>query len=244
MSKITIYPELEIKKVVDYLTTEKDIDSMVVNSGVLTINVSSTLLLNERESIYLDNGHYVKIGNNNYKVSNVVKNASFDIESNLLSETKWSLAFEYRFGSKIEVNRLLVTASQQPDNQLSRFPLLWLMIDADNQRNNSFEPPVDFELNTKFAMINLTDKLYTAKQRLNNNFIPTIKPYVDLFIATLRSVYFTKIFTFENKEFTDYSEYFRYFYGSQDKNKTVFDAVTDAIEFEMPLKFSRQYNCS
>lgn len=245
MSKtIAIYPSDEIQKVVDYLTVSKDIDSIVENSGISTINVSSTLLLYDRDSIYLTSGLYVKIGTVNYKVSNVIKDTSFDIEAIGLTQITWSLAFEFRFGSRIEVNQLLVSASNQKSKKLVRFPLLWMVIDGSNKRGYNFASPVDFEYSLKMSMINLTEKLYTAEQRLENNFKPTIKPYVDLFLAALKSIYFTNIFNFEESEIKNYDEYFRYFYGSSDKNKKVFEPVTDAIEFEMQLQFKRQYSCN
>jgi hypothetical protein len=240
---INIYPELELKAVIDFLITEKVINSIDVNNGISTINTSSTLLLDCRDQIYLSSGMFVKLGNVNYQVSNVIKNTSFDVEATSLTAVNWALALEYRFGSKTEVNKLLVTASQKPENQLSRFPLLWLMIDSSNLRDYNYSPPINFNYSAKMAIISLTKKEYTAAQRLELNFRPVLKPYIDLILATLRSPYFSKVFTFEEKEITEYKEYFRYFYGSADKNKTVFEAVTDAIEIEMPLNFSNQYNC-
>lgn len=238
-----IYPEKEIKTIIEFLTSEKDIDSIDESGSVSTINVGSTLLLNSHLDRYLQNGMYVKIGNINYKVSNVVKDTSFDIAATGLSEAKWALAFEYRFGSRIEVNELLDLAQQDPSKQLARFPLLWLIIDADNSRNFNFASELLFERNLKFSMINLTNSEYTAEQRLDNNFIPTIQPYVSLFIDAIRSSKFAYMFNFENNEIIDYNDNYRYFYGSADQSVMVFDSPTDAIEFTFTGRFRNQYEC-
>jgi len=242
---IDIYEVKEIEKVVTFLTTEKDIDSIAENSGVSTINVSSTVLLADRENVYLTAGLYVKIGVVNYIVSNVVENTSFDIVATGLTETKWALALEFRPGSLAEVDSLLINANLKPEEQFGKFPLLWMIIEDPNERDHAFAPPVNLEYSLKLAMINTTKKEYKVIDRLDNNFIPTLKPYVTLFMCALKSVYFRLVFDFGEDEITDnYKEYFRYFYGSSDKNKMVFDSITDAIEIKMPLKLKNQYNCS
>jgi hypothetical protein len=38
-----------------------------------------------------------------------------------------------------------------------------------------------------------------------------------------------------------YKEYFRYFYGSSDKNQMVLEAPTDAIEVDLDITFQNQY---
>jgi len=241
---ITIYEVDEIQKVVNFLTAEKTIDSIQENSGTSTIYIDSTVLLEGRKDIHLTSGLYIKIGTKNYKTSNVVKDRSFNIEAEGISEdSAWSLALEFRPGSLSEVDSLLINAAKKPEEQWKQFPLLWMIIDSTNKRNSNFAPPVDFEYNLKLAMINTTEKEYKVNDRLENNFKPTIKPYVDLIVCALRSVYFSSVFHFEEEDLLDYSEFFRYFYGSSDKEKMVFDSITDAIEIEMPLKFKQQYSC-
>jgi hypothetical protein len=242
-NKLEIYEPKEIQKVIDFLTIDRNIISISELDGVSTITVTDTILLYDGNSTYLAPGMYVQIDNINYKVSNVIANTSFDITATGLTADTWALAFEFRFGTRTEVNKLLDIASKQQENKLTRFPLLWMIIDGTNQRNNDFPPPIDFESTAKFAMINLTDLQYTAEQRLDNNFIPTLQPYVTLFKNTLKSAYFNKVFFFENKEFANYQDWYRYFYGSTDKNQMVFDAVTDAIEFQTDLRYNEQF-CS
>lgn len=241
-SALDIYPEKEIEKIITFLTSERDIISVSETNGVSTVTVQSTLLLYDTDYTYLAEGHYVQINNINYKVLSVVDNISFDITATgLESETKWSLALGYRYGSGIEINELLNLAIQNPDEQLSRFPLLWFIIDAENSEENNVEYQIDFAMNCKFSMINLTEIEYKASQRLDNNFIPTLQPYVTLFLKALHSSYFSNIFLFEQPEIIDYRKYYRYFYGSADKSQMVLDSPTDAIEFDINLSFKKQY---
>ena len=241
--KLEIYEPKEIEKVIDFLTVDRSITSISEVDGISTITVTDTILLYDGNTTYLAPGMYVQIEGVNYKVSNVIANTSFDITATGLTAGTWSLALEFRFGTRVEVNELLDLASKQQENKLARFPLLWMIIDGSNQKDSNFPPPVDFESTAKFSMINLTKLEYTAEQRLDNNFIPTIQPYVTLFKDALKSAYFNRVFFFENKEFANYQEWYRYFYGSTDKNQMVFEAVTDAIEFQTDLKYNEQF-CS
>jgi hypothetical protein len=241
MSKLTVYPVDQIQSVVNFLTTERDIISISESNGISTVTVQSTLLLQDRDYNYLQAGYYVQIDDINYKVLSVVDNVSFDITATGLTGTKWSLALEFRPGSRIEVNEMLNIAIQKDEEKLSRFPLLWYIIDSENVSNKAFAPPVDFEANVKLSLTNLTEIEYTASERLENNFKTTLQPYLDLIIKTIRSSYFSNVFFFEDTEVIDYREYYRYFYGSANQNVMVFDSPTDAIEFDINLQFARQY---
>jgi hypothetical protein len=39
----------------------------------------------------------------------------------------------------------------------------------------------------------------------------------------------------------NFKRYYRYFYGSSDKNASVLDACTDAIEISLDVDFRKQY---
>lgn len=240
-----IFVSEEIKKVVDYLTIGKNIDSISQISGISTVSVSSTVILSDIHNVYLQDGMYVKINNENFKVSNVIKDTSFEIDAVFeVDPTIWALALEYKAGTRIEVNALLKAQMRNPNNNLERFPLLWLIIDGSEQDSFRFEPPINFERTVKLSFINHTKKEYTLEQRRDENIKPSIQPYVSLFVQAIKSTEFRTIFLFEDLEVNNYDRFIRYFYGSADQNIQVFDAPTDAIELVWDLRFANQYKCT
>ena len=81
---------------------------------------------------------------------------------------------------------------------------------------------------------------YKADYRKENIFKPILVPLKELFFETIQSSHFTRVFSFEYEKLR-YDEYFRYFYGSADKNKMVLNAPTDAIEIDFDVTFENQY---
>ncbi len=82
---------------------------------------------------------------------------------------------------------------------------------------------------------------YKAEFREENIFKPVLAPLVQMFIELIQSSYFSKIFSFEYTKL-NYDEYYRFFYGSADKDQMVFNAPTDAIEIDFDVIFQNQYN--
>jgi hypothetical protein len=152
--------------------------------------------------------------------------------------TKWNLAINYLYGTHTEVNMILANAQKDPDKMLIRFPLFWLFVNNDKKYNPWDN--IDFNTKLKFSLVHLTDKNYTASTRLTNVFKPVLQPIWELFLDTITSPYFKDVFHFETFDF-EYEKYDRYFYGSADKNVSILDAPTDAIEISMDFNLKKQY---
>lgn len=255
MANKLIYEVEEIEKVVNFMKTEKTITDIVENSGIYTITSNTLVLLRETEIIYLQVGQIVTIDNINYKVLTVnltlktftitkgvtLYHMSTDlIPVKVLDVTKWNLSVNYMYGSRIEINQRLENAKDDPDQKLTRFPLIWHFI--NNKQDDNPSQGVDIKTTIEFAFVNLTEKTYTTIQRKNYNFKPIIDPLLILFKETLQSCYFNKVFYFEDRKTFEHGKWYRYFYGSSDKNVPVLDAATDAIEVSFDLQFLQQFS--
>jgi hypothetical protein len=236
--KLDIFEPVEIKKVIDFLKTEKNITNISESSGVSTITTDSLVLLADVIPIYLKSGQIVTINDVNYTVSNVNHtNKTFQITASGLIATKWNLAINFQFGSRVEINEILAIQQNAPEMKSQRFPLIWLFI---NEGRNHTILDSDFETSLKLAFVGLSKPEYKAQKRLDSTIIPVIQPLVSLFLATIQSPYFATVFSFEYGELK-YTDYIRYFYGASDKSEMVLSAPTDAIELELDLTFQNQY---
>lgn len=255
MGQKTIYEVEEVEKVITLMRTEKNITNITENSGIYTIYSDSLILLREVENIYLKAGQIITINGIDYNVLTVNLNtksftitkyvALFHMTADLepikvLDATKWKLTVNYLYGSRIEINAILKAIGQGSDKLATKFPLIWMFINNDqsiNEREN-----IDIKTECKFSVINATDKNYLAPQRKDYNFKPIIDPLLALFKKTMESCYFSTVFNFETQKNYNYHKYYRYFYGSSDKNESVLDSPTDAIEISLNIDFRKQYD--
>ena len=90
------------------------------------------------------------------------------------------------------------------------------------------------------AFVHLSKADYRADYRLDYVFKKVLQPLETLFLETIQSPYFSRVFNWEYTQL-EYKDYYRYFYGSSDKNQMVLDAPTDAIEIDLDVIFQNQY---
>ncbi len=255
MAQKVIYEVEEIEKVVNFMKTEKNITNITENAGIYTIYSDSLILLKDIENIYLKAGQIITINGIDYSVLSVNLNQkTFTITKDVelfhmttdvvpvkvLDATKWKLTVNYLYGTRNEINSRLKSIAQGSDKLATRFPLIWQFVNNDQKINSSQQ--TDIKTECKFAIVNSTDKNYLAPQRKELNFKPIIDPLLLLFKKTLESCYFNKVFFFENRKNDEYDKWYRYFYGSSDKNENVLDCPTDAIEISLNVEFLKQYN--
>lgn len=244
-----IYEVDEIKKVIDFMKYEKSIVDITESNGISTIFSDTLVLLTSFWQTLLKPKQIITIGNINYDVLSIdYATKSFTIEAvglfsfvssvKVLAFDKWSLAINFKDGSRTEINEVLANAAKDETKNLTRFPLIWLFI--NNKQEKNVDDNIDIHTTLDFSFVHLTKKEYRTEQRREKVFKPVIEPLLDLFIQTIESQYFSKVFHF-NTYFYNYPKWFRYFYGSSDKNVQVFDAPTDAIEISLDLNFRKQY---
>jgi len=249
--KIDIYEPDEIKAIFTFLKVEKTISNITESGSVSTIYSNTLKLLDIVDPIYLLTGQIVTINNINYQVSNVnltnntfqiTKTGLFHMSTDLipvkvLDATKWNLAIDFKFGSRNEINEILAQENADTAKNLQRYPLAWLFIN-EARSHDSLE--YDFKTSIKMAFVHLSKHEYRAEYRKENIFKKVLVPLERIFLEAIQSPYFSHKFNWEYEKL-NYSDYFRYFYGSSDKNQMVLDAPTDAIEIDLDVIFQNQY---
>jgi hypothetical protein len=236
--KLEIFEYDQFKTVIDYLKTVKTIIGLSETDGITTISTDSLVLLSETEPIYLQSGQIVTVNNINYVVSNVNQVLkTFNITASNLIANQWNLAINYMAGSRIEINEILELQTTDPDKNFQRFPLIWLFINEKREHKND---DFDFTTNVKFAIVHTSDVESRYQQRLDTTIKLVINPLKTLFLESIHSSIFSKIFNYEWGQL-EYDEYIRPFYGSSDKNESVLTTPTDAIELDFNIIFKNQY---
>jgi hypothetical protein len=251
----TIYEVEEIGTIINYMKAEKTITDISETNGISTISSNSLLLLHSYYDIYLQVGQLVTINKINYPFLSVdLINKTFTISATglytlssgqnpvkTLIVTKWNLAINYLYGTRSEINEILLSAEKDPEQKLSLFPLVWLFV--NNEEDHNPELTIDLKTNLKYSIVHLSNSNYRAHDRLDGIFKPVLQPLWELLFETMKSPFFTYMLKFEtgNKENTKYKKYKRFFYGSSDKTGSVLTCPTDAIEISIDLNFLKQY---
>ena len=205
-----------------------DIKSSVsgeINS--INIGVENTEYFTDHINLlFLKVGMLIEIDNVQFEVLEV-DYSSFSVKNYGFSSipTEWNIAIYYNFGHLKEINKIL--ASKQ-NVQINRFPLVWLMLDIIETKNNYLAYETEATLKFSFSYFSKSD--YLAEQRADNIINKYLQPIVDLFIHFISSNY--KDFYFD-EESVNWNEIKRYKYGSQEKDMNIFNTVTDAIEIEI-----------
>lgn len=249
--RIDIYEHEQIKAVIDFMKAEKNISDISEANGISTITTNSLCLLYEVDSIYLQAGQIVTLGSINYQVLTVnLKSLQFTITASglyhmstdpipvkVLDVTKWNLAANFKFGSRTEVNQILNIESKQQLTKETRYPLIWLIV---NTPEDSDSLDFDHKSTLKLVIAHLSQLQLRSNDRLDDIVKKILRPLHTLFIRTIYSPYFSNVFLWEYGKLPN-RKYIRYFYGSSDKQESVFDSITDAIECEVDCTFQNQY---
>jgi hypothetical protein len=249
----TIYEVTEIEAIINFMKAEKTIMDITESNGISTISTNSINLLNAEQKINLKVGQIITINSVNYTILSINEaNKTFDINATglyymsidpvpvkVLGATKWKLAINYLFGSRIEINGILNRLTKDPTQKEIIFPMIWLFI--GNMPETNPKDFIDFKTTLTFSFVGYSDRNYIADERLTNVIEPVLKPLLELFKATMTSTYFRYMLHFENYNYK-FKDKIWYFYGDATKNVPVFDAPTDAIETTIDLNFIKQYN--
>lgn len=225
---------------------EEIITAMTINGTIASITESgvySLLNCNLTEIEDLQTGMIITINNINYQIVDITSNIIKIEANNIDTETDWSLAVNFLYGHRPEIQEILENKSNNHDTKFLNFPLIWLNLDIEEQKNTSTLVASEADIILVFAY--RTKKEYRAATRLTDNFKLVLQPLLDLFIEKLNHAEFNPMFVKEFGETIDYKKVDRYFYGSNDKNKSVFKTLTDAIEIQVSLKFRKTFsNCN
>jgi hypothetical protein len=139
----------------------------------------------------------------------------------------------YLYGHRLEIANRLIEKDKDRVAMLQKYPLVALRQDIEEQYSNGI---VTYTLN--MAILEYTDKNYTAEQRYANVFKPILYPLYELLIKSLRESFFWPAW----QNVPPHTKIDRPFWGvaQQEKNtKPIFNDPLDAIEL-VSLKISKR----
>lgn len=247
MLKKDIQISEELETVFNSLKTAINIISITPSGGITTIVVDTIRIFDNLREIYdLKDGMIVTIGTKNYQVSNVthtVLEDSFTVNAINVSGSTYNVAANFQSGSRAEINQILLQ-QQSDDNRFKRWPLVWYIYNDDRDEDNQV---IDFEttINLVFAH-KIDDKLNSNKlntaRAIEDSISPVIQPLLTLFKLWIQSSDFNYMFEFNGyeKALNGRSKNFP-FYGTTEDLKNVLETPTNAIEYQLKLKFKKQY---
>jgi hypothetical protein len=148
--------------------------------------------------------------------------------SGLTSYTSGGPYVEY--GHMVEISNTLKARNTATGTlQYQKYPLIALKLDVESDyigQGNTFNYS-----DISIFLVNITDKTYKAKDRLEKNFDPVLYPLYEKFITALKR--HPSIRITNELDNTKHSKIDRFFWGSQDNDnstKNIFNDYLDAIE--------------
>jgi len=217
---MNIFVEDIIKQVIDSMKSTSIINLVEQNGNIQTILTDNTG--------NLTNGLYVEIDGQNFQVSNVKKDESFDIiNSKSVTSISWSLACNYLFGHPIEIANILDNWDKQASNKFKKFPVICLFLDNELSIDQTDYQNL-FDTSLFLAIVIDTDRNFTAEHRLTNKFKKVLQPLYELFIYHLKK--HQNIIA--SNGLLPHQKIDRYFYGSEGKEQNILNSFADAIEIK------------
>lgn len=145
----------------------------------------------------------------------------------------------YQFGHYFEVIQTLRAITQDPTKPDQKYPLIALFTDYEEEQGRT--PGIESEVSLHLIIATLTDKDYSAQERAEINFKPTLEPIYDaLKQCVLSSGYY------QNRDFRC-RKINRFYWGKNglnDETGNVFEDMIDAIEIKnLQLSIIQTQNC-
>lgn len=144
----------------------------------------------------------------------------------------------YLYGHQSEIALRLLQKDKSPSKKTQKYPLVALRLDTEEQ----FEDGM-WKFNLNLAILDWTDKKYSAEQRYTNIFKPILYPLYEEFMIALRD---SNLFTWEgDQRYPPHTKIDRPFWGTvvgENNERYIFNDPLDAIEI-LDLKISKTENC-
>ena len=224
------YTKDVIESVITAMKSSSTIDAITEVTDTWTIETSDTGNLKD--------DFKVKIGSYYYRISSLVKDTSFVVETtrDLSEETTWEMYLNFDFGSKEEIisDQRLKSGDKKQDE---KFDLIWLF----NTIESSYpDEKKNYERTDSILMAIVTDSRQgkTSEWKLTNRFKTRLNPIFELFRTELKkSDYIVLIdneLSFDSQDWYDYKD-----------PANVLNETTDAIEFQVSIniKPTIETNC-
>lgn len=146
------------------------------------------------------------------------------------TSTALDLAVKYGYGPVGEIEETLVSMSKDPVVAAGKFPIVMLITDIDESKGLKFG--VESKVSIHLLIATQTEKNLTAKERMEQNFKPTLYPIYAEFINQIAR---SKFFQESSPEVIQHTKTDRLAwgkYGITGNGKTVFTDLLDCIEIK------------
>lgn len=148
----------------------------------------------------------------------------------------------YQYGPPMEIIENLRAMTKDPTQTERKYPLIALFTDF-RQRQGRI-PGIESEVSLHFIIATLTDKNYTAPERIELNFKPILHPIFDAFAA---SIFKSGYYQMQTEKLMSRDIYDRLSWGKNglyDATGNVFEDMIDCIEIvDLELKKFNHQNC-
>jgi len=122
-----------------------------------------------------------------------------DVFADLIERTKAQipdLNIKFEYGTYLE---LTMMRQKKDNNQIEKYPLIWLVWDKDNNQQSWIEPCM-YKISPRFFICSLTNQDYTTSQRCDNVFKPVLYPIFDALMEEMN--YYANIILENNFTYT------------------------------------------
>lgn len=224
----------EIQAIINSIKSSGTVDSFTDNlDGTYTIitsdigNLQAGFKIN---LIYSDSSL-----NKSFTIDSLTATTITFAGANLTAPDSWEMALYFESGSRTELNKKYNNKAKSDNKYINEFPLIWLYSGYE-RRPSDFEA-AKFETTLQFALVNPNLKDKYEETRIEDNFKPILYPYLELINEAFNNEYKYKFVLNYGESELDFIELDRPFFGSADQNANVLPQPSDAIEFQVDLRW-------
>jgi len=225
----------KIEEIVLSIKSTGNVDSWLDNTGSYTITTASTGNLAVGFKVVLI---YADTSLNRDEIITSVTDTTFTFSGSGITEpVSWRMAIYFEEGHRIELNQKYGNKLKSTPRRVSEYPLFWLYTDFQEELGDG--ETTAFETELGFSIVNISDIDLMEDERMEQKFKPVLYPYKELIESAFNTAPYKRNFVtpWGEENTIKFKKTDRPFFGSADKEKSVLPQITDAIEFQVNLRW-------
>lgn len=175
--------------------------------------------------------------NKDVVITAITSNTITFLSTTITQPTSWKMAIYFDVGHRVELNEKYNNKSKLTNGKVQRYPLFWLYTDFEKDEGNG--EYIAFETDLTGALVDFSNQTAYEEARIEDKFIPVLYPYFQMIETAFNTAPYKRNFVtqFGEDNKIKFKKTDRPFFGSADKKKRVLPQATDAIEFQVKLKW-------
>ncbi len=225
----------KIEEIVLSIKSIGTVDTWVDNVGSYTITTASTGNLAVGFKVVLI---YADTSLNRDETITAVTDTTFTYSGSGIDEpVSWEMAIYFEEGHRIEMNQKYGNKLKSTPRRISEYPLFWLYTDFEEEPGDG--EMTAFNTTLAFSIVNTSKIDLYEDERMEQKFKPVLYPYRELIETAFNTAPYKRNFVtpFGENSTIKFRRKDRPFFGSTDKEKNVLPQITDAIEFQVDLRW-------